>query len=100
MLLPADVKPCNATGRLQILSHPDTYTARLQRESKLFNERQRHALQEQEMKDYAECTFQPETHDAPSYIKRIAKSMALTRQAREKAGVAAGGRDAHRPDWR
>ena len=82
-------------GRLRILTEPDTYTQRLKRESRLFNERKRAAIAERNAIEFKECTFKPEIHDAPAYVKRIAKSMALTRSAREPVKAA----DA-KPDWR
>ena len=87
-------RSAQAQGRLQIQKHPDTYIQRLQKEAKLFSDRQRRIVQEQEQKEFAECTFRPETHDAPAYVKRIAKSMALTRQAKPKSAAGA------KPDWR
>jgi len=66
-------------GRLKILSDPDTYIQRVQhnqlRQDQKLVEHQRH-MEEEEMK---ECSFAPEIHDAPAYVKRIARSMALTR---------------------
>ena len=40
---------------------------------------------EQEDAELAECTFQPEIRQAPGYVQRIAKSMALTRSSRTPA---------------
>lgn len=41
----------------------------------------------------SECTFRPEIHDAPEYISRIARSMALAKTARPEQPAA-------KPDWR
>eukprot|EP01029_Cantina_marsupialis_P020614 TRINITY_DN483_c6_g1_i1.p1 TRINITY_DN483_c6_g1~~TRINITY_DN483_c6_g1_i1.p1 ORF type:complete len:690 (-),score=242.83 TRINITY_DN483_c6_g1_i1:175-2244(-) len=81
-------------GKLRISAEPDTYLDRIQNDAKLFSDRQRKSIQEQEMKEFAECTFHPKTHLAPSYVKRIARSMALARAARPPAP-----KDA-KPDWR
>ena len=40
-----------------------------------------------------ECTFHPETHEAPAYVTRIAKSMALAKAGREPDAP-------ERPGWR
>mgnify|MGYP006902769083 CR=1 FL=1 len=42
---------------------------------------------------FQDCTFKPQIHDAPAYIKRIARSMALTKAARPPE-------PAPKPDWR
>ena len=76
------LNPSNARSRLNILNDPDSYLERIQKQEENFSIRRRKALQEQEMKEFAECTFHPQINDAPSYIKRIAKSMALARDAR------------------
>ena len=79
------LNPSNARSRLNILNDPDSYLERIQKQEENFSIRRRKALQEQEMKEFAECTFHPQINDAPSYIKRIAKSMALARDARPNA---------------
>ena len=76
------LNPSNARSRLNILSDPDSYLERIQKQEESFSIRRRKALQEQEMKEFAECTFHPQINEAPTYIKRIAKSMALAREAR------------------
>ena len=76
------LNPSNARSRLNILNDPDSYLERIQKQEENFSIRRRKALQEQEMKEFAECTFHPQINDAPQYIKRIAKSMALARDAR------------------
>ena len=91
-----DINATRSEGRLRILSEPETYIQRLQKESKMFSDRQRRAVQEQEMKEFAECTFRPEVHEAPAYVKRIAHSMALTRAAHQAPAL--DGED--RPEWR
>ena len=81
---------------MRILTEPDTYTQRLKRETKLFNERKRAAIAERDATNLKECTFAPEIHEAPAYVKRIAKSMALTRAARLPLKDASSAK----PDWR
>jgi len=84
-------------GRLKILSEPDTYIRRLQHKLILHSHKKNKAAQEQEMKELEECTFQPEIHDSPAYIKRIVKSLALAKPAREAQAAAC---EPGRPDWR
>ena len=66
-------------GRLKILSEPETYLQRVQsdqiRQDQLYEEHKKQL----EIDEMAECSFQPEIHEAPAYVKRIARSMALTR---------------------
>ena len=68
-----------SAGRLKILSEPDTYIARVQQEQ-MENDKKmiQHQINQQDA-ELAECTFQPAIHEAPSYVQRIARSMALTR---------------------
>ena len=40
-----------------------------------------------------ECTFHPETHEAPAYVTRIAKSMQLAKAGRQPPPP-------ERPGWR
>jgi hypothetical protein len=82
-------------GRLRVTSEPETYIERVQREAQLLSEKQRRALEDAEREEFSECTFQPEVHDAPAYVKRIARSMALTRAARGAGSVAE-----EKPQWR
>lgn len=70
------------TGRLKILSDPDSYLERVREHQRALADRQRQAANEAEMQEFEECTFQPQIHDAPAYIKRIARSMQLTKEAR------------------
>lgn len=39
---------------------------------------------ELEQKELNNCTFKPEIHDAPEYIKQIAKSFSLAKNTKEK----------------
>ena len=71
---------------------------RVQRQHRLFSEKQRRAAQEAELEQFRECTFQPRIHDAPAYVKRIARSMALSKAARAAASEA--DKKPERPQWR
>jgi hypothetical protein len=83
-----------AEGRLKVTADPTGYIERIQREAAITSDRQRRAAKERDAKEEAECTFQPEVHDAPAYVKRIARSMALTRVVRPSPDVTG------RPEWR
>ena len=82
-------------GRLKVLSEPESYVARLCAEAASAAEKARRAASTAEESELAECTFTPQVHDAPEYIKRIARHMQLARGA--KAQKAAAGA---KPDWR
>ncbi len=88
--------PCRraSEGKLRILSDPDSYIARVQREAAAASEKARRVAAEQEHDELVECTFKPATHDAPQYVKRIARSMALAR------AIKAPEAPAFRSDWR
>lgn len=75
-------KSRQAQGKLRVLDDPETYVERVHREQAIQAERARQQALQAESTEYDECTFKPEVHDAPEYIKRIAKTMALTRAAR------------------
>ncbi|GLD92606.1 hypothetical protein PINS_up019852 [Pythium insidiosum] len=60
--------------------------------------KQRRAMQQKEMEEFAECTFKPRIIDAPAYVQRIARTMALTKalQKQQQAGAKAN----QRPEWK
>lgn len=74
-------------GRLRVLSDPDTYVARLTAEAASQADKARRAVASADVASLAECTFAPAVHDAPEYIKRIARSMALTRAVKAPDAV-------------
>jgi hypothetical protein len=80
-------------GRLRILSDPDNYVRRIQRDQDAQAERARRALSDKEAAERAACTFAPAVHGAPAYVSQIAASMALARSFKELGAPA-------RPDWR
>lgn len=85
-----------SSGKLRLLTEPDTYIQRVQSNTQLYSQRQRAAMQEEELKEFEECTFQPQVNPAPAYVTRIARSMALTKAARE----AEEAKKTVRPDWK
>lgn len=84
----------HAEGRLRISEDPDSYIQRLQAEAALASERARQVSEAQSRAELSECTFHPRTNDAPEYVKRIARSMALARAVRPADNAPA------KPEWR
>ncbi|KAL4110478.1 hypothetical protein PRIC1_002169 [Phytophthora ramorum] len=85
-------------GRLKILTCPDTYLQRIQQQSQAHTIKQRRAIQEKEIGEFAECTFKPRTIEAPAYVQRIARSVSLTKALRSQQQAAAQARE--KPDWK
>lgn len=113
----------DVSGKLNVLSDPDSYLRRVAAEARALKERQARAASEAQMKEcvvccgvrrrvcargggayaavlwlcpvprFEECSFRPKIHEAPAYIKRIARSMALTKAARPPP-------EKKKPDWR
>ena len=88
-------------SRLRILSEPDLYMERLAFQKKMKEaevERQKKIREEEERK---ECTFVPAVHEAPAFVKRIAKSMEITRKQDLAAagGINQKGKKG-KPDWK
>ena len=77
-------KSLQSSGTLRLRSEADTYIERVHSNAQMYSERQRQAVQEQEIKEIAECTFHPKVHGAPAYVTRIARSMALTKAVRQQ----------------
>jgi len=84
-------------SKLKIMSDPDTYLARLHHKNLAQSHRQLKAAQEQEMKELQECTFKPEIHEAPNYVKQIVQSLALARPTKEEEEAI---RMQVKPDWK
>jgi hypothetical protein len=84
-----------AQGRLQILKAPHTYVRRMKRAAKMKQEQQRRKAQDAELDEFSECTFHPKIHDAPAYVKKIARSMSLSRSVKREVSD-----DSARPEWR
>ncbi|KAH9095931.1 hypothetical protein Ae201684P_010140 [Aphanomyces euteiches] len=81
-------------SKLKVVSDPENYVQRLQEHTLKLYEKQRKALQEQEIQEFSECTFKPQTIQVPSYISRIAKSMELTKAHKPQP------RTPSRPEWK
>ncbi|ETN02240.1 hypothetical protein PPTG_16491 [Phytophthora nicotianae INRA-310] len=85
-------------GRLKILSDPDSYLQRIQQQSQAHTTKQRRAIQEKEIGEFAECTFKPRTIEAPAYVQRIARSVSLTKALRAQQQAAARAKE--KPEWK
>ncbi|KAF4043435.1 hypothetical protein GN244_ATG04305 [Phytophthora infestans] len=85
-------------GRLKILSSPDTYLQRIQQQSQAHTIKQRRAIQEKEIGEFAECTFKPRTIEAPAYVQRIARSVSLTKALRAQQQAVARAKE--KPEWK
>ena len=80
-------------SRLKVTSEPESYIARVQQHMRLKDKVTECVRQAEEEKEMRECTFHPQTHDAPAYVTRIAKSMALAKAGRAPAPP-------EKPGWR
>ena len=76
-------------GKIQILSNPETYLQRLQKNAKEYSEKQRRMAQSQETKEMEDCTFAPEINDAPAYVKVRAAPETFLKSARPPARLPA-----------
>ncbi|EQC31232.1 hypothetical protein SDRG_11155 [Saprolegnia diclina VS20] len=83
-------------GKLKVLSSPETYVQRLQEQTLKLYEKQRKALQQQEIQEFRECTFKPRTKEVPGYISRIAKSMEIAKAMQNKNAKPR----VARPEWK
>ena len=80
-------------SRLKVASEPESYLARVQQHMRLKDKVTECVRAAEEAQLMRECTFHPETHEAPAYVTRIAKSMALAKAGREPDAP-------ERPGWR
>ena len=80
-------------SRLKVASAPDSYLMRVRQHMKLKEKVTQCVREVEEKRIMQECTFTPQTHNAPPYISRIARSMKIAKSA---AAVP----PPTRPDWR
>jgi hypothetical protein len=86
-------------GYLRVTSDPSSYMDRLKVQNMKLEQKKRNIILAREQKELKDCTFTPfdgklnKRVDAPEYVKKIAQSMALTRQ--NAPAVAP-----KKPDWR
>ncbi|EFC48910.1 predicted protein [Naegleria gruberi] len=69
-----------AKSILKLSTEPETYIERITQYKERNEYKKKMMLLSKEQKELEECTFKPQIHDAPVYVKEIAKSMAFARQ--------------------
>ncbi|PRP77452.1 methionine-R-sulfoxide reductase [Planoprotostelium fungivorum] len=67
-------------SRLRILSEPESYLDRLKREQELKDFKNQEKLVAKSMREISDCTFRPETREAPEFVKRIARELGPTKK--------------------
>ena len=82
-------------SRLKILADPEAYMERVHKEQEIKEEQYTSRLQQKEKQKLEGCTFRPEIHDAPTYVKRIARSMALARGHKSRTSIS----PPKKPEW-
>lgn len=92
----ADQKP-QAESRLQLHAAPDTYLDRLKLEHQRRQDHRRRLQEDHDSRLLSEATFAPTTTKCPTYIKRIARGMALAKKADMSRSL---DEPAARPTWR
>ena len=80
---------------MRIQDDPDNYVRRVSEAAALAEKRTRLARLESSQAELQECTFKPQVHEAPMFVKRIAQSMALT-----KAVHPPPSEESKKPEWR
>mmetsp|Transcript_936 Transcript_936/g.3219 ORF Transcript_936/g.3219 Transcript_936/m.3219 type:complete len:552 (-) Transcript_936:2646-4301(-) len=87
-------KKYKVSSFLRIRDNPDSYIQRLKEIQDRKQSKMESMKFELESKEMAQCTFRPDTHDAPDYVKRISESMKLLNsKARQSV-------EPQKPDWR
>lgn len=81
-------------GRLRVLAEPESYLQRVAAEAAMAEHKARAQAEAAHAAELSECTFKPVVHEAPEYVKRIARSMALARAVRPTTAGSV------RPDWK
>jgi len=80
-------------SRLKVATEPQSYLARVRQHMRLKEQLTACVREAQESQELAECTFHPQTHEAPAYISRIARSVKQAKQMQPPPPPA-------KPDWR
>ncbi|GMI06934.1 hypothetical protein TrVE_jg13056 [Triparma verrucosa] len=73
-----------AQGTIKVVDEPNTYMKRLKEANDKKDARMQKIKKELEQKEMEGCTFTPQTVDCPSYVKRIAHSMQISRKHRDR----------------
>jgi len=80
-------------SRLKVTSEPGSYLARVRQHMRLKEQLTACVREAQESQALSECTFHPQTHEAPAYISRIAKAVRVAKSAQPAP-------QPPKPDWR
>lgn len=86
-------------SKLQLNEDPDNYVIRCQLNEAKRMEETRKAQQEKIIREMDGCTFRPQISECPSFVKRIAKSMALTKMQKMSESENTKNRQI-KPEWR
>jgi len=84
----------NVSSRLNLIGDPSSYVQRIK---EMARQKERQALEfkeSQEQQELSQCTHAPRTIDAPSYVKQIARNMAMLKAERSVNQVPS------KPEWR
>lgn len=84
---------------LQLSSDGSQFTQWLEESQKKKEKLREDTMKEREKSELANCTFKPQTTECPAYIKRIAKSMAVVKAARNSTSSVLD-TEATKPQWR
>jgi len=87
-------------GHLRILSDPESYVDRVRSRTHAMNTKTRRVQQHADLKEYAECTFHPQTKKVPKYITRISQTMKMAKELRKQQGLDDSAKKPERPEWR
>lgn len=85
---------------LRVQSDPESYMNRIRDMSEKQEEKVKTAMMEREQRELEKCTFQPKIHEAPEFVKRIARSMANLREVESQMNESSMTGAQQRPDWR
>lgn len=89
-----------AKSFLRVQTDPESYMNRIRHMSERQEERIKTAMMEREQRELEKCTFQPKIHEAPEFVKRIARSMANLREVESQMNESSMTGAQQRPDWR
>ena len=78
---------------------PNSYLDRLKQEARARQEQLDADARAREQREEDELTFTPQTTECPAYVKRIARSIALTKAAKNTSGAASTATDQAKPEW-
>jgi hypothetical protein len=98
---PLSKKMQTVDARLRIHQDPESYLERVAFQNALKEAERVREQQAREEADLAQCTFAPQVHDAPAFVKRIAKAVAMNKAAAAAAQQQnTGRRSKPKPDWK